>query len=443
MHDRSPLRRGEGGRIRFRAVDHASAMIARVEALDAERAAAIFTRFDAARIVAAAETVDRDAALVRAPLAGLTVAIKDLFDEAGETTTAGSIVLAGKSAASEDSTAVSRLKRAGAIAFGRTNLSEFAYSGVGLNPHYGTPGNGFDPSRIPGGSTSGGAVAVALKLADAALGSDTGGSVRIPAALNGLAGFKPTQAAVPLDGTFPLSPSCDSIGPLAPSVADCAALHAVLSQSEPDGPARTDLSGTRFAVLRTTVTDDLDTAVAADFAHALSALEAAGAELVDFEAEEVHEAGRSSRAIVSSDAMDVHQARLDTLAEHGDPRVLRRILGARDFSADERREAHERRAHAIASFAAGLCEYDGLLAPTVPTVAPTIAACEADFDRTNALMLRNPSIFNFLDCCAASVPMHEPGALPTGLMIAGTAGADWSILAIAAAAERALATMLA
>ena len=429
----SPLRRASG-RLTFRAADRASQAIGRVLDLDEDVAGRIFTRFDAGRIVAEAEALDRDPARLAGPLAGLLVAIKDLFDEEGEVTTAGSVHFAGNTPATRDAVAVARLRAAGAIGCGRTNMSEFAYSGVGLNPHYGTPPNSHDPERIPGGSTSGGAIAVAFGIADFALGSDTGGSVRIPAAFNALAGFKPTQAAVPLDGASPLSGTYDSVGPLALDIATCAAVHAVLSGEDRPAPSIGD-KPLRLGVMRTLLTDDMDKQVKADFDAALKALRDEGIELVDVKLAEIAQAGAVNRILVASEAHAIHRGYLDALETAGDPRVLKRIRAAESFGSGEADAARQTRAEAIVAFADLADGFDAIIAPTVPIVPPLIEEVEDDFDRLNALVLRNPSTINFLDGCAATVPMHRSGELPTGLMIFAPGGRDWHVLDMAEEVE--------
>jgi len=423
MTDNSPLR----------AEDRARAAIERTMALAPDMRASIFTSFDAARIIDHARALDADAQRSGKPLAGLLVSIKDLFDEAGFTTTAGSKILASAPAATQDAEAVRRLKAAGAIAFGRTTMSEFAYSGVGLNPHFGNPQNALDPARITGGSTSGGSVTVALGLADVALGSDTGGSVRIPAALNGLSGFKPTQASVPLDGAFPLSQTYDSIGPLARTIAQCAAVYAVLSQTRrPDsGTTRNP----RIGVARGLLTEGLDEQVARDFAAALERLAAAGFELVDMDLPMLDGFGMVNRVLVATEAHAIHKDRLDALGSVGDARVLSRIRAAEGFGATDAADAHARRKSAVAAFEALGRDFDGFVAPTLPTVAPLIADVEADFDRLNASMLRNPSAVNFLDGCSATLPMQGDQKLATGLMVFAPGGADWRVLDIAERAQ--------
>ena len=416
--------------IRLRAADKARQAIDRAMALEPQVLARIFTAFDADKITIEAEEIDRNGARRSGPLAGLTISIKDLFDEAGSVTSGGSKILLDSTPASRDCTAVSRLRAAGALSCGRTTMSEFAYSGVGLNPHYGNPGNALDAARIPGGSTSGGGLSVALGITDAALGSDTGGSVRIPAALNGLCGFKPTQKAVPLDGSLPLSVSFDSFGPLARNMATCAAIHAVLSASQPS-PEDNAPAKPRIGIAKGIFMDELDDQVAADYQAALAKLADDGCELIETEFPFLDGFSHVNRVIVAREAYDFHRERLKELETIGDPQVLKRILSAEGFSDDELAQMHAKRTAAITDFAAASAGFDGFIAPTLPIVAPLIVDVENDFDRLNGLVLRNPSIINFLDGCAATVPMQGAQKLATGLMIFGPGGSDWKILSLA------------
>ncbi|WP_274427035.1 amidase family protein [Chelativorans sp. YIM 93263] len=428
----SPLH-SSSGRISFRAADRARTAIARALEIDAATLETIFTQFDAGRIAANAAALDKFKD--QGPLAGLLVSIKDLFDEAGIVTTAGSKVLAESPAAEADAEPVSRLKHAGAIACGRTTMSEFAYSGVGLNPHFGNPGNSRDGKRITGGSTSGGALTVALGIADVALGSDTGGSVRIPAALNGLAGFKPTQSAVPLDGAFPLSGTYDSIGPLAHSIEACAAVHSILSGSEPQVAQRKTL---RIGVMRGPLLEGLDEQVSRDFERALSQLGDGDFEIAEVDFSGLDGFAEVNRIIVACDAHRIHENHLDKLETLGDPRVLKRIRAAQTFTAGDEKKARAKRARAVLEFAEQAKNFDVFAVPTLPVVAPLTADVEADFDRLNGLMLRNPSAINFLDGCAATIPMQGDETLATGLMLFADAGRDWQVLDAARRAERIL-----
>ncbi len=432
-----PLPPPRAQRLRLPVRDRVEQGLDRCARLTPERLGRIFTRLEPTRIRTAAQQADTRAEAAgesgeALPLHGLTISIKDLFDEAGEVTGAGSVELLSGAPAAGDATVVRRLKEAGAVAFGRTTMSEFAYSGVGLNPHYGTCGNSRDPARIPGGSTSGGAVGVGLGLSEVALGSDTGGSVRIPAALNGLAGFKPSQSAVPLDGAFPLAGSYDSIGPLARDVETCAAVHAVLSGTDGRVEREAGVRGLRLGLLGGPLLDGLDAAVAADFERALGRLARAGAALVPAEAPFLEKAGWCNRIVVATEASKVHAGRRQALKASGDPRVLKRLEVADGLTAEEQDEAYRLRGEAQAAWAELAAGYDALLAPTLPTLAPLLHDVAQDFDRLNALMLRNPSSINFADGCAATVPMQAPGALPTGLMISAANGADWRCLDLAA-----------
>ena len=375
-------------------------------------------------------------------LAGIPISIKDLFDEAGVVTLGGSKVLVGSPPAKRDSIVVERLRKAGAVIIGRTNLTEFAYSGLGINPHYGTPKNTFDRTagRIPGGSTSGGAISVTDGMAAGAIGTDTGGSVRIPAALNGLVGFKPTARRVPLDGVLPLSRTLDSVGPIARTVADCALLDRVLAAETASVPRAARLRGLRFAVPKTVVQDELTTVVANAFNAALGRLSAAGATIVELPMAEFAQAAAVSPrgALPSVEAFAVHREWMKQKAGKYDPRVIARIRPGEAISAaryGEILQLRERFIHTIKAVASG---YDAMLMPTTPDTAPTIAEATRDdetYFRLNSRMLRNSSLVNLFDGCALSVPCHEPGSAPVGLMIAGTQNTDRKILAIGLAVE--------
>jgi aspartyl-tRNA(Asn)/glutamyl-tRNA(Gln) amidotransferase subunit A len=247
-----------------------------------------------------ADRVDqqRRAGVRMPPFAGIALAIKDLFDVAGEITGAGSRILADRPPAKQDAAAIARLRAAGFIFVGRTNMTEFAYSGLGLNPHYGTPLCTFDRAarRIPGGSTSGGAVAVADGMAAASLGTDTGGSCRIPAAFNGVVGFKPTASRVPRDGVVPLSHTLDSVGPLAASVACCAALDEILSGQQQRDEPPASVRGLRILLPTTLVLDDMEAAVARAFERCVEHLARAGATIAQQPLVHLQRIRRSTRA---------------------------------------------------------------------------------------------------------------------------------------------------
>lgn len=376
-------------------------------------------------------------------LVGIPISIKDLFDEAGVTTLGGSKALVGTPPATRDSTVVARLKKAGAIIIGRTNLTEFAFSGLGINPHYGTPKNAFDrnASRIPGGSSSGAAVSVTDGMAAGAIGTDTGGSVRIPAALNGLVGFKPTARRVPREGVLPLSFTLDSVGPIAKSVADCVLLDQILAAETGLAPKPVRLSSMRFAVPKTVFQDDLSPTVAKAFASALGRLSAAGATIVELPMVEFAQAAVvNPRGVISSfEAYSWHKQWLKDRSDKYDPRVLARIRPGETITEADHAEALRSRDKFIQTINTAARGYDAMLMPTTPDTAPTIAEVTKDdesYFRFNGRMLRNPSVVNLFDGCALSIPCHEPGSAPVGLMIAGTQNTDHKILSIGLAVEK-------
>jgi len=375
-------------------------------------------------------------------LAGIPISIKDLFDEAGVVTLSGSTVLVGAPPATRNSTVVERLRQAGAVIVGRTNQTEFAYSALGINPHYGTPKNVFDRSsgRIPGGSSSGGAISVTDGMVAGAIGTDTGGSIRIPAALNGLVGFKPTARRVPLDGVLPLSFTLDSAGPIAKTVADCALLDQVLAAESDGVPAPAHLRDLRFAVPETVFQEDLSPAVAGAFVAALRRLSEAGATLVELPMVEFAQAAAVNPrgALASAEAFALHRQWVKDAAEKYDPRVLARIRPGETVSAADYIDLLQIRGRFIRTINDASSGFDAMLMPTVPDTAPTIAEVTKDdetYFRINSRMLRNPAIVNSFDGCALSVPCHDIGNAPVGLMIAGTQNTDRKILAIGLAVE--------
>jgi len=382
--------------------------------------------------------------------AGIPVSVKDLFDIAGDTTLAGSTALKGAPAADQDATAVARLKAAGFIVIGRTNMTEFAFSGLGINPHYGTPLNPWDRAtgRIPGGSSSGAAVSITDAMAYGALGTDTGGSCRIPAALCGIVGFKPTASRVPLTGAYPLSASLDSIGPLANSVACCAELDAILAAQPsvelPAPGANLTVNDLRLAVLTNNVTDDLDKAVAAGFERALRALKDAGARLTEVSLPELSELPEINRngGLSAAESYAHHRARLATDGSRYDPRVSMRILRGSKQDAADYIELRDIRTNFMERVAKRIRKFDAVLMPTTPITAPALSELASDeaYVRINALVLRNPSIVNFIDGCAVSIPCHESGTSPVGLSLFGLRNTDRQVLSAAAAVEATVAT---
>jgi aspartyl-tRNA(Asn)/glutamyl-tRNA(Gln) amidotransferase subunit A len=396
-----------------------------------------FMMVDAEGALAQARAVDqaRSAGLVASPLAGLPISIKDLFDVRGQVTRAGSKALDGGAPAQADSPAVARLRAAGAVLIGRTNMSEFAFSGLGLNPHYGTPRTPLDPERVAGGSTSGGAVSVAEDMAVAALGTDTGGSIRIPSAFCGLTGFKPTARRVPLDGAVPLSTSLDSAGPLARSVACCVAMDAVLSGETLDTRAA-DLRGLRFYVTRDFVCDGLDLEVAQAFEAALARLSAQGATIVPFDFPELRRLPEinGGGGLTAAESWAWHRTLLAAKGDQYDQRVAQRIRRGEKQSAADYIDLLAARCAMQQRAAFLLRDADAWLMPTVAVRPPRLDALDReDFFAVNGLVLRNASVINFLDGCAATLPAGEG----IGLGVCGLHGSDARVLQVAAAIERA------
>lgn len=392
---------------------------------------------------AAADYCDqlRKRGVTLSPWAGIPVSIKDLFDMAGDVTTAGSIVLRGQPPAGADCAAVARLRAAGLIPIGRTNMTEFAYSGLGLNPHYGTPLSPFERPRrrAPGGSSSGAAVSIAEEMSYGALGTDTGGSCRIPAAFCGIVGFKPTARRVPVTGAFPLSQTLDSVGPLAASVACCAALDAILADEPRSTLDMTGLRGRRFAVPTHYALDSLESHVASSFERAIRELRSAGAEVDEIPLAELDELPGINRkgSFSGPEAYALHRERLESHAAQYDPRVLARLQRGREQSAADYLDLIRARADLQRRIDKPLVEFDAILMPTTPIIPPLLQDLESDdaYLRTNQLVLRNTSVVNFLDRCAISVPCHESGTAPAGLMLMGAHGGDRRLLGVAAAVE--------
>jgi aspartyl-tRNA(Asn)/glutamyl-tRNA(Gln) amidotransferase subunit A len=401
---------------------------------------------DAARAAAKASDDLRKAGLPPpSPLSGLPFSVKDLFDLSGDVTLCASKALADQPATKSDALAIARLRQAGAVVIGRTNMTEFAYSGLGLNAHYDTPRNPWDraSARIPGGSSSGAAVSVTDGMAAFAIGTDTGGSVRIPAALCGLTGFKPTAKRVPKDGVFPLSTSLDSVGPLAPTVACCAVIDAVMRGAAPKAPDALPIEGLRFGVPQSYVLEDLDATVARVFSAALSTLSRAGARIIEVPFKSLSRIPELTPqgGVLACEAYALHRKMLEQKGELYDQRVRTRILRAASLSAADYVELVAARAAMIAEADAVTAPFDAMLMPTVAVVAPQIAALDGDeklYGTTNVLILRNTSVGNYLDRCALSIPCHREGEAPVGLTVMGETMGDDRLLAVGRAVETAL-----
>ena len=395
---------------------------------------------------AEAEHADRlrRAGIVRSPVDGLPVSVKDLYDVGGDVTRAGSKLLAGAPPATTDAPAVARLRAAGAVIVGRTNMVEFAFGTTGLNPHYGTPKNPWDrkTGRVPGGSSSGAAVAVADGMCVMGLGSDTRGSIRHPAALCGITGWKPTQRRVPREGAFPLSYTLDTVGPLANTVACCAAYDAVLADAPAAALPELPAKGLRLLLPRSMLLDDLDADVGRAFAAALSKLAAAGAVITERAVPEFDRQGEYFKlgGFAGAEAFAIHRRWRERRGEY-DPRIAQRVDLAGQMSAADFVDLGLLRTGYMRAVEALAAPFDAVLMPTTPCVAPPIAEVDASdeaYFRWNARFLRNVGIVNFLDGCAVSLPCHEPGAAPVGLSVFGPAMSDARILAAAAALEKLL-----
>jgi Asp-tRNAAsn/Glu-tRNAGln amidotransferase A subunit and related amidases len=398
---------------------------------------------DAARAAADAADARRRSGITLGPLDGALVSIKDLLDVAGEPTLAGSRIFRDHTPAGEDADVVRRLRQAGAVIIGKTNMVEFAFSGIGLNPHFGTPGNAADPDRIPGGSSSGAGVAVAEGTSDISIGSDTGGSVRIPAAFNGVVGFKPTAQRVSLKGAFPLSYSLDSLGPLGRSVADCIVADAVMSGDTVLPPTPYPLSGLRVDVPRGRLFSQTEALVADAFEASLSRLSALGARIDDCNLEDLLEQmgeATSRASIASVEAAAIHADWIETRADEIDPRVQKWIALRRTVTAADYIRMMRKRSELMEAMDRRLASLDVLALPTVPIVAPLMAPLVADeklYNRTDTLVLRNTTPINQFDLTAISLPIPNT-PLPVGLMLIARRNQDRRLLEIALSVESAL-----
>src|SRR5882757_8180714 len=405
-----------------------------------------FLHVDAEAAIEAAEAMDRlrEVKAAPSPFAGIPVSIKDLFDIKGQVTRAGSRALEDSAPAEADAPVVARLRRAGFIVIGRTNMTEFAYSGIGINPHYGTPKGAWNRSvgHVPGGSSSGAAVSIADRMAYGALGTDTGGSCRIPAAYNGIVGFKPTQRRVPLDGGVPLSTTLDSFGPLANTATCCAILGAVLANEAITPLQPRPMKGMRLAVPKTVALDDLDDGVAKTFERALQELAREGALIEEIEMPEFQDVGimNAKGGFAAAESFAWHRFLIASKGNVYDPRVSLRILRGEALSAADYIDLLNARRSLIARSAARMAPYDALVMPTTANTPPRIADLADDkaFTTQNLRSLRNCTLINMIDGCAISLPAHREGEVPVGLMLAAAAGADRRVFELAAGMEGAI-----
>jgi len=397
-----------------------------------------------ARLEAGHADMLRRAGIVRSPVDGLPVSVKDLYDVGGDVTRAGSKLLAGAAPAKADAPAVARLRAAGAVIVGRTNMVEFAFGTSGLNPHYGTPKSPWDrkTGRVPGGSSSGAGVAVADGMCVMGLGSDTRGSVRVPAAFCGIAGWKPTQRRVPRDGAFPLSYTLDTVGPLANTLACCAAYDAVLADAPLEPLPELPVKGLRLLLPKSALLEDLDADVSRAFTAALKKLSAAGALITERAVPEFDRQAEYFRlgGYAGAEAYALHRRWLERRAEY-DPRVAKRIDLAAQLSAADYVDLGLVRAAYIRAVEALAAPFDAILMPSVPCVPPPIAEVDASdeaYFTWNGRFLKNVGVVNFLDGCGAALPCHEPGGGPVGLTVFGPAMSDRRVLGAALAIEKLL-----
>jgi aspartyl-tRNA(Asn)/glutamyl-tRNA(Gln) amidotransferase subunit A len=405
-----------------------------------------FVHVDVEAAIEAAKAMDRlrEVRAAPSPFAGIPISIKDLFDIKGQVTRAGSRALDDSPPAEADAPVVSRLRRAGFILIGRTNMTEFAYSGIGINPHYGTPKSVWQRNvgHVPGGSSSGAAVSVADGMAHGALGSDTGGSCRIPAAYNGIVGFKPTQRRIPREGGVPLSFTLDSFGPLARTVECCAVLDAILAD-EPVRPLNPrPVKGMRLAVPTTIALDDLDDRVAQIFDRTLEDLSRLGASIERIDVPEFRDVGviNSNGGFAAAESYAWHRYLIESHGDVYDPRVSSRILRGQSITAADYIDILEARKSFIARTTARLAPYDAAVMPTCAITPPRISDLADDkaFMKANLLSLRNCTLTNMMDGCAISLPCHRTDEAPVGFMLSAVAGSDRRIFELGAGVEAAV-----
>ena len=394
--------------------------------------------------LAAADASDRlrSAGVVPSPLAGIPVSIKDLCDVAGLTTHAGSVVMRNTPPAREDAPVVARLWAAGAVIMGTTNMTEFAVGGLGLNPHYGDCRNPWDreTGRVPGGSSSGAAISVTDGMAAVGLGTDTAGSVRIPAAMCGLAGFKPTVGRVPTDGVFPLSTTLDSVGPLAPTLACCAVVDGVFAAEDPHPPEPVPVKGLRFGIPDTLVTDNLEPEVSAAFERALDKLSRAGALIEDAPLPELGELASVGRVRFPSmvEGYAIPRERLENSIDQMDPRIAERLRGGGEMSGPDYYDVLRFRLDLMERATRVTSRFDAIIMPTLPVIAPPIEQFKGADDRLrdpHIIVIRNASIANLLDRCALTIPCHDAGEAPVGFMLMGETMTDKRLIGIGLSVE--------
>ena len=371
------------------------------------------------------------------PLDGVPVSWKDLFDSAGTKTCAGSALLDGR-VPGRDARVLRAATAAGLVCLGKTHMSELAFSGLGLNPVTATPPNVNDAQAVPGGSSSGAAASVAFGLAACGIGSDTGGSVRIPSAWNDLVGLKTTSGRVSLDGVVPLCARFDTVGPLARSVEDCALMLAAIEGGQAADLRGASLEGVRLAALQTVVMDDVRDAPLAGYRSAVERLQAAGAVVEKVEAPEVAEAMPMSGLLFTAEAYGTWGEVIEASPGRMFAPILERFRSGRDFKAADYVAGWQRLEGLRADWHARVAGYDAVIMPTAPTLPPDVARLMTDEEyylTENLLALRNTRVGNLMGLCAVSLPTGLPSC---GIMLCGKPFGEERLLRVASAAEAAL-----
>ena len=426
-------------------VDLAEYFLDRMAALDPGHRIYIRATADRARTEALAASTRAKAGLRQSPLDGVPMSWKDLTDTAGTKTTFGSALLQDR-VPNRDALLLRRATLAGMVCLGKTTLSEFAYSGLGINPIMGTPANGADEEieRVPGGSSSGAAVSVTNGLAAAGIGSDTGGSVRIPAALNGIVGLKTTIGLLPLDGILALSPTFDTIGPLTRDIADANAIFAILNESRPFDLAGASLRGVRLLKPTDIMFDDLDSTVTNAIGKALDNLSDAGAEIVEGAVPEFVEAFEHVAKhgnIISAEACALWRELVDRRGDEMYWGIRSRFDLAKSLTAIDAESAHIGLKAIAAQFRTRVAGYAAVVHPTCPRVAPPIADLQDDptaYDDANLAMTRNTRLGNIMETCGVTVPCQTDDQLPVGLSFMALGNREGMVLRLGRAAEDAL-----
>jgi aspartyl-tRNA(Asn)/glutamyl-tRNA(Gln) amidotransferase subunit A len=429
------------GPVRRPSRDRLEEALARIADPKGEGTRACLTVYvDSARAAADAADARMRAGLSLGPLDGTIVSIKDLFDVAGEPTRAGSKVLANAPPAAADAPVVHRLRAAGGVVIAKTNMPEFAFSIFGHNPHYGTPGNPTDRTRVPGGSSAGAAVAVADGMCEIAIGSDTGASTRTPAAFCGIVGYRPSQGRVPTEGAFPYAYTLDAIGPLAHNVADCAAADSVIAGEEFRPISISPVAGLRFAIPQGPMLANLDETVTARFSAAVAALRQADVRVSEERIGLLDEMGAANKngTFQTFESYAIHRELLEKKGQDYDPIARSRIALGRNRSAADYLALSRQRDRLIPAMDAWLEDIDAVVLPTAKRVAPKISDVSTleGFLAQQTLFGSNTNWASFFNLCAISLPLPREGGLPVGLMLVARHGHDHRLFRIAAAVER-------